>query len=94
MGRADRDETAGVPAWVTPARSATRARGEKVARPVFARLCEKAGATVASSVSASTDYLITGADVGAAKTDKAAKLDVEVVDQGGIWQHLIAADVV
>src|SRR6266536_959739 len=41
--------------------------GEKVARPAFQRLCEKAGATIASSVSASTDLLITGADVGAAK---------------------------
>ena len=39
--------------------------GEKVARPAFQRLCEQAGATIASSVSASTDFLITGADVGA-----------------------------
>lgn len=38
--------------------------GEKVARPAFQRLCEKAGATIASSVSATTDLLITGADVG------------------------------
>ena len=37
--------------------------GEKVARPAFQRLCERAGATIASSVSASTDLLITGADV-------------------------------
>jgi DNA ligase (NAD+) len=62
-----------------------------VPRPTFQRLCEKAGATTASSVSASTDMLITGADVGASKLTKAEKLDVEVVDQGVIWQQLIAA---
>jgi DNA ligase (NAD+) len=67
--------------------------GEKVARPTFQRLCEKAGATTASSVSASTDMLITGADVGASKLTKAEKLGVEVVDQSGIWQQLIAAGV-
>ncbi|MBN6042249.1 NAD-dependent DNA ligase LigA [Amycolatopsis sp. 195334CR] len=68
--------------------------GEKVARPTFQRLCEKAGATIASSVSASTDLLITGAEVGAAKLTKAEKHGVEVVDQGEIWQQLIAAAVV
>jgi DNA ligase (NAD+) len=68
--------------------------GEKVPRPTFQRLCEKAGATTASSVSANTDYLITGADVGASKLTKAEKLGVEVVDQGVIWQQLIAARVV
>jgi DNA ligase (NAD+) len=67
--------------------------GEKVPRPTFQRLCEKAGATTASSVSASTDLLITGADVGASKLTKAEKLGVEVVDQGEIWQQLIAAGV-
>ncbi|TDW77365.1 NAD-dependent DNA ligase LigA [Kribbella pratensis] len=66
--------------------------GEKVARPAFQRLCEKAGATIASSVSASTDLLITGADVGAAKLTKAEKLGVTVVDQSEIWQQLQAAD--
>ncbi|MGW5191170.1 NAD-dependent DNA ligase LigA [Kribbella sp. NPDC004138] len=66
--------------------------GEKVARPAFQRLCEKAGATIASSVSASTDYLITGADVGAAKLTKAEKLGVEVVDQSEIWRQLQQAD--
>jgi len=65
--------------------------GEKVPRPTFQRLCEKAGATPASSVSATTDFLITGADVGASKLTKAEKLGVEVVDQGVIWQQLIAA---
>lgn len=67
--------------------------GEKVPRPTFQRLCEKAGATTASSVSASTDMLITGADVGASKTAKAEKLEVAVVDQGVIWQQLIAAGI-
>ncbi|MEU8227121.1 NAD-dependent DNA ligase LigA [Kribbella sp. NPDC048915] len=66
--------------------------GEKVARPAFQRLCEKAGATIASSVSASTDLLITGADVGASKLTKADKLGVAVVDQSEIWQQLEAAD--
>ncbi|MGW4246609.1 NAD-dependent DNA ligase LigA [Nocardia sp. NPDC004722] len=68
--------------------------GEKVARPTFQRLCEKAGATAASSVSANTDMLITGAGVGDAKLAKAAKLEVEVVDQNEIWNLLIAANIV
>lgn len=68
--------------------------GEKVARPTFQRLCERAGASAASSVSANTDLLITGAGVGEAKLVKAAKLGVEVVDQGKIWTLLIDADVV
>ena len=63
--------------------------GEKVPRPVFQRLCERAGATTASSVSASTDILICGTDVGAAKTAKAEKLGVEVADQA---DDLAAAD--
>ncbi|WP_433260685.1 NAD-dependent DNA ligase LigA [Actinosynnema sp. CS-041913] len=68
--------------------------GEKVPRPTFQRLCEKAGATIASSVSANTDLLITGAEVGASKIAKAEKLGVEVVDQGVVWQQLIDAKVV
>ncbi|MET8847867.1 NAD-dependent DNA ligase LigA [Amycolatopsis sp. NPDC004625] len=68
--------------------------GEKVPRPTFQRLCEKAGATTATSVSASTDLLITGADVGASKLTKAEKHGVEVVDQGEIWSQLIAAGIV
>jgi DNA ligase (NAD+) len=67
--------------------------GEKVPRPAFQRLCERAGATTASSVSASTDLLICGADVGASKTARAEKLGVEIVDQGEIWTQLIAAGV-
>jgi DNA ligase (NAD+) len=67
--------------------------GEKVARPAFQRLCERAGATTASSVSANTDMLICGADVGASKIAKAEKLGVEVVAQDDVWRTLIAAGV-
>ena len=67
--------------------------GEKIPRPTFQRLCERAGATTASSVSASTDMLICGENVGAAKTAKAEKLGVEVVDQEEIWRLLIDAGV-
>jgi DNA ligase (NAD+) len=67
--------------------------GEKVPRPAFQRLCERAGAEVASSVSASTDLLICGENVGASKTAKAEKLGVEVADQGDIWRVLIDAGV-
>jgi DNA ligase (NAD+) len=67
--------------------------GEKVPRPAFQRLCEKAGATIASSVSANTDLLITGADVGASKLAKAEKLEVAVADQADIWRQLIDAGI-
>jgi DNA ligase (NAD+) len=67
--------------------------GEKVPRPTFQRLCEKAGATTATTVSANTDLLVTGADVGASKLTKAEKLGVEIVDQGVIWQQLIDAGI-
>ena len=67
--------------------------GEKVPRPAFQRLCERAGATTASSVSGTTDMLICGADVGASKIAKAEKLEVEVVDQEVVWRLLIDAGV-
>ncbi len=67
--------------------------GEKIPRPTFQRLCERAGATTASSVSASTDLLICGDNVGASKTAKAEKLGVRVADQGEIWTQLIDAGV-
>jgi DNA ligase (NAD+) len=67
--------------------------GEKVPRPAFQRLAERAGATAASSVSGSTDMLITGAEVGASKIAKAEKLGVDVVDQEAIWRMLIDAGV-
>jgi DNA ligase (NAD+) len=65
--------------------------GEKIARPTFQRLCERAGATTASSVSANTDMLICGANVGASKTAKAEKLGVDVVDADEVWRKLIYA---
>src|SRR5690606_10300696 len=65
--------------------------GERIPRPAFARLCERAGATVASSVTGATTKLVTGADVGATKTAKAEKLGVEVVDQEWVWKRLIDA---
>jgi DNA ligase (NAD+) len=67
--------------------------GEKVPRPAFQRLCERAGAEVVSSVSASTDLLICGENVGASKTAKAEKLGVEIADQEAIWRLLIDARV-
>lgn len=67
--------------------------GEKVPRPAFERLCERAGAATASSVSSNTDLLITGDNVGASKTAKAEKLGVEVVGQDEIWRRLIDAGV-
>jgi DNA ligase (NAD+) len=67
--------------------------GEKIPRPAFSRLVERAGATVASSVSASTDMLICGDNVGASKTDKARKLEVEVVEQDTVWRLLIDAGI-
>lgn len=67
--------------------------GAKVPRPAVVRLLEQAGATSASSVSRSTTFLICGADVGAAKTEKAARLEVEVVDQAQAWAWLADAGV-
>jgi DNA ligase (NAD+) len=67
--------------------------GAKISRPDLTRLVEQAGATAASSVSANTDYLLAGANVGASKTDKASKLGVEVVDQDRLWSWLREAGV-
>jgi DNA ligase (NAD+) len=67
--------------------------GAKISRPDLTRLVEQAGASAASSVSASTQFLLAGANVGAAKTDKAAKLGVAVVDQDQLWDWLRAAGV-
>ena len=67
--------------------------GAKISRPDLTRLVEQAGAAAASSVSSSTDYLLAGANVGAAKTDKAAKLGVEVVGQDRLWAWLAEAGV-
>ena len=67
--------------------------GAKISRPDLTRLVERAGATASSSVSASTDYLLAGANVGAAKTDKATMLGVEVVEQDTLWAWLGQAGV-
>ncbi|ADB54037.1 NAD-dependent DNA ligase LigA [Conexibacter woesei] len=67
--------------------------GAKVARPAVVRLLEQAGATSVSSVSATTTMLIAGSNVGAAKTDKAARLGVQVVDQEQAWDWLAEAGV-
>lgn len=48
----------------------------------------------ASSVSSTTDYLLAGDNVGAAKTGKAEKLGVTVVHQDELWRWLAEAGVV
>jgi DNA ligase (NAD+) len=67
--------------------------GSKISRPDVTRLVEHAAATAVSSVSSSTDYLLAGASVGAAKTAKAEKLGVTVVDQDELWRWLAEAGV-
>jgi len=67
--------------------------GAKVSRPDVTRMVEQAAATTASSVSASTDYLLAGDNVGASKTGKAEKLGVEVVGQDQLWAWLAQAGV-
>jgi DNA ligase (NAD+) len=67
--------------------------GAKVSRPDVTRLVELAAATTASSVSSSTDYLLAGENVGAAKTTKAEKLGVTVVGQDELWAWLAEAGV-
>ncbi len=67
--------------------------GAKVSRPDVTRLVEQAAATTASSVSGETDYLLAGANTGAAKTAKADKLGVTVVEQDELWRWLAKAGV-
>ncbi|HEV7495444.1 NAD-dependent DNA ligase LigA [Baekduia sp.] len=67
--------------------------GAKVSRPDVTRLVEQAAATTASSVSGETDYLLAGANTGAAKTAKAVKLGVTVVEQDELWRWLAKAGV-
>jgi len=67
--------------------------GAKVSRPDVTRLVEQAAATATSSVSGDTDYLLAGANTGAAKTNKADKLGVQVVDQETLWAWLAEAGV-
>jgi DNA ligase (NAD+) len=77
---------------ITGAFTAPRS-GAKVSRPDVTRMVEQAAATAASSVSASTDYLLAGENVGAAKTGKAEKLGVTVVGQDELWAWLAQAGV-
>jgi DNA ligase (NAD+) len=67
--------------------------GAKISRPDVTRLVEQAAATTASSVSANTDYLLAGDNVGASKTAKAEKLGVAVVAQDELWRWLAEAGV-
>lgn len=50
-------------------------------RTEWAKLIELAGGIVQSSVTSKTRYLIAGANVGAAKTEKAKALGTEVIDE-------------
>jgi DNA ligase (NAD+) len=67
--------------------------GAKVSRPEVTRMVEQAAATAVSSVSDNTDYLLAGANTGAAKTNKADKLGVPVIDQDTLWSWLAEAGV-
>jgi DNA ligase (NAD+) len=67
--------------------------GAKVSRPDVTRMVEQAAATATSSVSENTDYLLAGANTGAAKTNKADKLGVPVIDQDTLWGWLAEAGV-
>ena len=60
----------------------SRPRGE------YAKLIEQAGGIVQSSVTSKTRYLIAGANVGAAKTDKARALGTEVIDEARLLELL------
>jgi NAD-dependent DNA ligase len=50
-------------------------------RAEIQKMLKDAGAIVHGSVSANTQYLVTGAGVGATKTSKAAALGVKVIDE-------------
>jgi NAD-dependent DNA ligase len=57
-------------------------------RSEIAAMLEEAGAKVTGSVSANTHYLITGAGVGATKTNKATALGVTVIDEATMNEML------
>jgi NAD-dependent DNA ligase len=57
-------------------------------RAEIASLLTAAGAKVAGSVSANTQYLITGAGVGASKISKATALGVTVIDEAAMTKLL------
>lgn len=60
----------------------SRPRGE------YAEMIERAGGIVQSSVTSKTRYLIAGANVGSAKTEKARKLGTEVIDEAKLLELL------
>ncbi|MFG1853786.1 NAD-dependent DNA ligase LigA [Actinomadura geliboluensis] len=68
--------------------------GAKISRPDVTRLVEQAAAKAVSSVSAGTDYLLAGDNVGASKTGKAEKLGVTIVPQDELWRWLAEAGVI
>lgn len=62
-------------------------------RQEYAKLIELAGGVVQSAVTSKTRYLIAGANVGAAKTEKAKALGTEVIDEARLKELLAAATV-
>lgn len=62
-------------------------------RSAYQDLLRRAGANVQSSVSGKTRYLIAGANVGAAKTEAAAKRGVEVIGEERLCEMLREAGV-
>ena len=67
---------------VLPTGSLSRPRTE------WAKLIELAGGIVQSAVTSKTRYLIAGANVGAAKTEKARALGTEVIDEARLKELL------
>ena len=63
----------------------SRPRGE------YAKLIEKAGGTIQSSVTSKTRYLIAGENTGAATTNRARELGTEVIDEKRLCEMLDAA---
>ena len=61
-------------------------------RTEWAKLIELAGGIVQSSVTSKTRYLIAGANVGAAKTEKAKALGTEVIDEARLKELLGMAE--
>ncbi len=57
-------------------------------RGTYAALIEAAGGIVQGAVTSKTRYLIAGANVGAAKTEKARKLGTEVIDEARLLELL------
>lgn len=57
-------------------------------RTEYAKMIELAGGVVQSAVTSKTRYLIAGANVGAAKTDKAKSLGTEVIDEAKLLELL------